>query len=268
MARIAIVTDEISGDPITAVELGLEWGVRRFELRSVSSGRLPFVSDADLRKLDSLARRGDIELTVMSPGFFKAPLDSDVTRRQLEEGLPRAIELAHRLGVPKIDFFAGRKESGIPRADARRKAADLLRRCAEALADADLGMLLENEHICWADTGTNAKAILDLTDHPNMALNWDPCNVVWAGGSPFPREYALVKPHIGHLHIKDTARGRSGRFHGAHIGEGEVGWGAILRAFVQSGWDRLYTVETHFEPKVAASRRCVHNLRRLLIEAL
>ena len=268
MARIAVVTDEISGDPLTAAELGLEWGVNLFELRSVSSGRLPDISDADRRKLESLSRRGDVELTVMSPGFFKAPLGSDIARRQMEEGLPRAVELAHRLGIGAIDFFAYRKESGTPRAEAHRRAAENLRRCAETLADAGIQMLLENEHICWADTGTNAKAIADAAAHPNLRLNWDPCNAVWAGGSPFPDEYALVKEQIGHLHIKDSARGRSGRFEGVPIGEGEVGWREILRALVRSGWDGLYTVETHFSPKVSATRRCVENLRRLLVEAV
>jgi hypothetical protein len=33
--KISIVTDEISSDVETAIELGLEWGVRDFELRGI-----------------------------------------------------------------------------------------------------------------------------------------------------------------------------------------------------------------------------------------
>ena len=38
---ISIVTDELSGDPETAFEPGLEWGVAHFELRGVHDRRVP-----------------------------------------------------------------------------------------------------------------------------------------------------------------------------------------------------------------------------------
>ena len=41
---ISIITDELSGDPETAFELGLEWGVSRFELRGVHDERVPRLS--------------------------------------------------------------------------------------------------------------------------------------------------------------------------------------------------------------------------------
>ena len=41
---ISIVTDEMSGDPETAFELGLEWGVSHFELRGVYGQRVPRLS--------------------------------------------------------------------------------------------------------------------------------------------------------------------------------------------------------------------------------
>ena len=264
---LSIVTDEISSDPLTAVELATEWDIRHFELRNVGSGRLPDISDADGRRLRSLASRGDIALTAISPGFFKDRLDSDTTRRQLSDALPRAIELACELGAPKMVFFSGRKESDMPRSEGVRRVADLLAECAAKLAEVDIELLVENEHICWGDTGANTVEILDAAGNSNMSLNWDPCNGLWAGGDPFPDEYERVKDRIGNLHVKDTLRDRFGEFRGVPIGEGEVPWREILPAMIRDGWRGPFCVETHYQPKVRGSRVCAENLKRLLIEA-
>jgi len=261
---LSIVTDEVSLDPVTAVELGHEWGLRHFELRSVSSGRVPDISPTDRRRLLSLA--GEIVLTALSPGFFKTPLDDPLTERQFREGLPRALELASELGIQKMIFFAGRKDN-TRRDEATRRAAELLARCAEECEKADVLLLLENEPICWADTGVHALELLERAGHPNIRLNWDPCNCVWAGGTPFPGEYERLREKIAHLHVKDTRQNRHGEFVGVAIGEGEVGWRSILRALRNDGYAGPYTVETHFAPKVASSRRCVENLRQLLLES-
>lgn len=262
---LSIVTDEISLDPITAVELGLEWGLTHFELRSVASGRLPEISEADRRRLRGLARRRDIVLTAISPGFFKDPLDSPITERQFREGLPKALELAVELNIQKMILFGGRKDN-TPRREMTPRMADLLAACAEMCAQAKVLLLLENEHICWADTGLHALEMLERAAHPNLRLNWDPCNCMWAGGSPFPSEYERVRGFVAHLHVKDTSLNSHGEFVGAAIGEGDVGWEAILRALRKDGYEGPYTVETHYGPKVAASRRCVENLKRLLLE--
>lgn len=262
---IAIVTDEISLDPATAIELGQEWGIRHFELRSVASGRLPYVSDGDRRRLIGLSKQEGVTFTVLSPGFFKSPLDSDETARQFDDGVPRAVELAHDLGISKMIFFGGLKDA-TPRADAFPRAAELLAKCADKLQEAGILLLLENEHVCWADTGSHAVEVLKLAGHPNIRLNWDPCNCFWVGTTPYPDEYAIVKSHIGHLHLKDTARDANGNFRGVPIGEGDVGWREQLTALLRDGWRGPFTVETHYAPKVRGSRDCVRNLRRLLLE--
>jgi sugar phosphate isomerase/epimerase len=265
---LSIVTDEISSDPITAVELAMEWDINHFEVRGVGSGRLPDISDADRRRLRSLAARGDITLTAMSPGFFKGPVDSEATRTQVSDGLPRAIDLATELGIPKMVVFSGRKESGMPRSEGVRRIGEILAECATKLDEAGIALLVENEHICWGDTGSNTVDILEAAGHPNMSLNWDPCNGLWAGEPPLPAEYERVKDRIGNVHVKDSLRDRLGVFRGVPIGEGEVGWRDILPALIRDGWRGPFCVETHYQPKVRGSRICTENLKRLLIEAV
>jgi len=164
--------------------------------------------------------------------------------------------------------FSGRKESGMPRSEGVRRIGEILAECATKLDEAGIALLVENEHICWGDTGSNTVDILEAAGHPNISLNWDPCNGLWAGGPPFPDEYERVKDRIGNVHVKDSLRDRLGVFRGVPIGEGEVGWRDILPALIRDGWRGPFCVETHYQPKVRGSRICAENLKRLLIEAV
>ena len=120
--RIAIVTDEMSSDPETAFELGLEAGVRHFELRGVHSDRVPRISAHAEARLIRAIRDFDVEITAISPGLFKIPLppeeparsnlgwmdsgffrswqDAQATLRdQMDRLLPESIDFANKVGA-------------------------------------------------------------------------------------------------------------------------------------------------------------------------
>ena len=52
--KISIVTDEISADPETAIELGVEWGIRDFELRGFYTDRVPNLSAYQKERLGEI----------------------------------------------------------------------------------------------------------------------------------------------------------------------------------------------------------------------
>ena len=70
---ISIVTDELSGDPETAIELGMEWGVSLFELRGVHDQRVPRVEGHVRRRLVRALKEFGAGVTAISPGLFKIP---------------------------------------------------------------------------------------------------------------------------------------------------------------------------------------------------
>ena len=49
--KVCIVTDEISADPETAIELGVDWGVKDFELRGYYYDRVPEISNHQRQRL-------------------------------------------------------------------------------------------------------------------------------------------------------------------------------------------------------------------------
>ena len=71
--EIAIVTDEISGDPQTSIELGLEWGVSVYELRGFGTQRVPLFTQFQKSRIEELLDQYSVRIVAISPGLFKCP---------------------------------------------------------------------------------------------------------------------------------------------------------------------------------------------------
>ena len=264
--RLAICSDEISQDFLTAVELGVAWGVRWFELRRFRSGRVPAISRSDRERIRPIAEDYDARISAISPGLFKVPLDAPEVAKGMKSGLPKAFDLAHEVGTDKVVCFAflrgDRSEAAVP-----AEVIDRLGEMADAASAADITLLLENEAVCWGDTGRRTADIIRQVGRDNLRLNWDPANSFSAGADqPFPDEYNGLKDLVAHVHVKDIADDDPDRHRAVTIGEGVIDWRGQLRALFADGYKGFFTVETHHRPLVQASRRCVEALRQMVID--
>ncbi len=127
--KISLVTDEVSADLETAIELGLEWGVDAFELRGIGDQRVPHFSDYQKQRVLELREAYGIHFAAISPGLFKIPyppkkrqqfslqvIDApyydrwQAARRLLDyhiqELLPASIEYAQQVGARQIIAFS------------------------------------------------------------------------------------------------------------------------------------------------------------------
>src|SRR5688572_21863966 len=71
--RISVVTDEISSDPETALEILRSWGVDGVELRGIDDGRYPEVSDYWQVRLPQILDEFGLPVIAISPGLFQTP---------------------------------------------------------------------------------------------------------------------------------------------------------------------------------------------------
>jgi hypothetical protein len=71
--KISLVTDEISADPETAIELGVDWGVHDFELRGFGADRVPNFSAFEKQRIRELLEEFEARIVAISPGLFKIP---------------------------------------------------------------------------------------------------------------------------------------------------------------------------------------------------
>jgi len=272
--KLAIISDEISRDFDTAVEIGTSWGIRNFEVRMTPSGRVPRITDADRKQLLAVRKKYGITVSSISPGFFKDPLESDAVAEGMKEGLPKAFDLARELGTQKVVVFGFLKPKvshtdpmAVPGRDYPSAVVDKLGEMVAAAEKADVILYLENEPVCWGDTGLTTAEIIRKVGSARLRMNWDPGNACSSGATPFPDEHMQIKDLIGHTHIKDIKRTATGR-QVVPVGEGDVDWRGVLKQLYQDGYDGYYTIETHFGPKVQASKRCVDALTRMLLEVL
>jgi sugar phosphate isomerase/epimerase len=282
--NIGVVTDELSDDHETALELAADQGITGVELRGVGGSRVPRIGPFWEQRLPELLRRFGLRVVAISPGIFKIPLLQPVPEgfqvlrwQDLEESarergdaarladhrtdlLAESLALAKRLGCPKVIIF------GIVRSPGEQTMPPLIRTLLEETAReaerAGITVCLENEHICWADGGRETARLIREIGSPALKINWDPGNAFSAGETPFPDGYEAVRGLVGHVHVKDARRV------GPHTTEwaidGEIDWAGQLHALRTDGYDGDLVIETHVRPKVAGVRATLARLRRAL----
>src|SRR5579871_3461785 len=128
--NISIVTDELSSDLETALELARAWGIDAVELRAIGAQRVPHISEYWKVRLPQLLAEFGLAVAAISPGLFQTvppgrPAgemlfsrrgDTQRVKRELEDEalreyhvtrlLPEAIEAAQRLGARSIVCFS------------------------------------------------------------------------------------------------------------------------------------------------------------------
>jgi sugar phosphate isomerase/epimerase len=261
--RFGFVTDELYPDPRQAIETALAWGVHDFEIRNVRGERFPRVSDHTLDELVALRDEFGIRYTAVSPGFFKCHLDDEASiAYALGDGLARTLDFTARCEIPIIICFGFEMATGTD-----DQAVTLLREWADRLAGHNVRGAVENETHCKFDTPARIAQLIQRVDRPNLGANWDVGNLQQGAREGFPQGYALVKPHIFNVHVKDVAQMPDGTMAWKPIGEGMCDWTGQIRALARDGIVDHVTIESHCGPKEAVGLHNLTTLRRILDEA-
>lgn len=235
--RLSVFTDEISSSADRALQLATTWGLSHVEIRSVGEGRFPRVPDADLVELGRRVADAGLQVSAVSPGFFKCALGDAEVEEGISEGIPRACEWARRWGTSNVSSFAFRRDGGqVP-----AQVVDCLGRMADTVTAAGCRLLLENEAVCWGDTGTEAADIIHQVGPERLGLCWDPGNTARAGGEP-AAEFEQVRDLIEHVHMKnyDASDGRW-----AVLDRGVIDWPGLIGSLGGDGYDGFLVLETH-----------------------
>lgn len=282
--RISIVTDEISADPETAIELGVAWGVRHFELRGFYGDRVPQLSPYQRRHLRDVLDDHGAEIVAISPGLFKIPYPPaqpqrsslgwmdraayesweaahEVVRNHLEELLPAACDYANEIGAGLVVAFGFAQAPGTV-GSPPQEVLEYLYRAAERVAASGLQLVVETEAGFWADSGERTAAMVRAVDHPALGVNWDPGNVLVSGAEPYPAGYRAVRGLVRHVHFKDVTHGADGE--PSYVVEGEIDWKGQIHALAADDYRGFISIEPHMCPKVASAKASLERLRGLI----
>ena len=151
----------------------------------------------------------------------------------------RAAEITEELGVRYLSLHAGFiEENDTARVKTIR---DRMTELADAAAERKITLLMETGQ----ETAENLKRFLEEVDHPALAVNLDPANMVlYDKGNPVAAVRTLA-PWIKHVHIKDALRTKQPGTWGQEVpwGEGDVQADAFLEALVEIGFDGVLAIE-------------------------
>ena len=263
--ELGIVSDEVSPEFRTALRHGLSWGITRYEIRCLVSGRVPDVNLAEWEDTVAAVRENGLSVTALSPGILKHPISRFAElEKEVRETLPRTFDCAEQCGAGLIIIFGIQRTAGETPADHER-VVKLMRRAADAAAAAGMKLAVENEPGFFCDTGAATRRIIDEVGSPALGANWDPCNAFGTDELPYPDGYRAVKPVIVNVHAKDTARGSL--IQCVPIGEGAIDWPGQIGALLQDRIVPHVTIETHCLPLVEQSGKNVRVLRDLIARA-
>jgi len=281
------MTDEVSADLETALELARDWKVDGVELRGIGEQRYPDVSELQRERVPELLREWGLPVSAISPGLFKIPAPAGerletrilrwedaavfgrrraaelAVRDHIERLLPLSILAARAIGAPTIICFSFDRGEGQLPGRAPDWVIDVLKDAAAAVEQAGLMLALEVEHICWGDVGSRSADIVTRVANRAFGINWDPANAYRAGeDAPYPDGYAAVRGLVRHVHYKQASTLPDGRR--GFTPDGVIDWNGQVEALRNDGYAGWITAEPHVSPKVSLGRKAVESLQALV----
>jgi sugar phosphate isomerase/epimerase len=232
--------DEISDDFSEQCKVAADLGLRYVEVRSAWGTNILDLDDAQLATVrETLAEHGLKVSSIGSP-IGKISIDDDFPPHL--DRMRHAVEVAGTLEAPYIRIFSFFIPDGTD-PDSRRD--DVLSRMialAEAAVDSDVILVHENEKEIYGDIPRRCLDIVTSVSSPKLQLAWDPANFVQVGVRPFTEGYAMLRPYVGYMQIKDALLADASV---VVAGEGDGELRETVRALRADGFDGFFSLEPH-----------------------
>lgn len=143
------------------------------------------------------------------------------------------------LGVNHLSIHAGFIDESVP--GYAQKFKERIRTLADIAADHGLTLLLETGQ----ESATDLKDFLEALDHPALAVNFDPANMILYDKDAPLEAVRILARWIRHLHIKDATRSTTPGTWGTEVpwGDGEVQAEAFLATLKSIGFRGVMAIE-------------------------
>lgn len=232
--------DEISPDVETQCVVAAELGLRFVELRS-AWGTNMLDLDADQRaEVARLLHRHDLRVSSIGSPVGKISVDDDFDPHL--DRMRHAARLAQELGAPYVRVFSFFVRPGTDPATVRDDVLRRMRALAEVARTAGVVLVHENEKHVYGDTPERCLDVVESVGSEHLALAWDSANFVQVGVAPYTDGYALLRPYLEYVQVKD-ALAATGAVVPAGRGDGQVV--ETVRALRDDGFDGFFSLEPH-----------------------
>ena len=232
--------DEI--DPDLEIQLAVlqALGAEHIEVRSAWGTNVVDFDDEQVGAVRAaLLRRGMRVSAIASPigkVDIALPIEDEVAR------LRRVIDVAHSLDSRYIRMFSFFRGEGVDVASTRDRVLLAFREFATMAEDAGVILLHENEKEIYGDVPVRVLDIIESVGSDALRVAWDSANFVQVGVRPYTEGYAMLRPHLEYLQVKDAILA-TGEVVPAGEGDGELL--ETLTALRDDGYAGFASLEPH-----------------------
>lgn len=234
--------DEISPDLEVQVETLQAESMRYLELRGVWGKNVLKLTDDELAAIKTRLDRAGIRVSSIGSPIGKIGI-RDPFGPHLQD-FERALRVAEFFGAPYVRIFSFFIPEGEDPTRYRDEVLERVGRLARLAEGRGVTLLHENEKHIYGDTPDRCLDILTAVGSPVLRAAWDPANFVQCGVRPFAEGYALLRPYIAYVHVKDALLA-TGEVVPAGQGDGQVR--ETLAALRNSGFDGFFSLEPHLK---------------------
>lgn len=258
MFKLAVISDEISQDFQTVVNVASEYKLNGVEIRSVWDKPPQALTNDDMSRMKDILDKAGIVVAGIASPFFKCNIDNEQERRDHIEILRKCINLAQFFGTKIVRGFTfwntGQTES------IWGKILEYYREPVKIVESEGIVIGIENESSTSVSTAKLLVKFINDVDSINVRGIWDPANEVHAedGETPFPDAYNRVKPYMIHCHAKDAATNAESKIDSVPVGTGVIDWKGQIKDFLDSNYKGYLSLETHWRIKKVLSEELLN----------
>ena len=242
MWTLSAFADEIDPDlDVQLATLALK-SISHLELRGVWHKNVLQLSDDELSHLAIELTAGGVKVSAIASPIGKIGIADDFEPHLTD--FRRALDIARRLDAPYLRVFSFFMPPGDDPRRHRETVFDRLARLVREAEGTGVTLLHENEKHIYGDTPARCHDLLATIDSPILRAAWDPANFVQCAIKPHADGYALLRPFIAYVHVKDALL-TSGQVVPAGQGDGDLR--ETLAALHASGFDGFFSLEPHLQ---------------------
>jgi sugar phosphate isomerase/epimerase len=233
-------SDEISPEFEEQCSVVSSLGLKYLEFRSAWDVNILDFDDAQLARANDILSAHRLGVSSIGSPIGKIFINEDFGPHL--ERMRHAADVAHYFGAPYIRIFSFFIPAGSDPDSHRDEVLSRMTELARVAEEHDVILLHENEKEIYGDIPRRCLDVGESVGSPNLKVAWDAANFVQVGVRPFTEGYAMLRPYLEYVQIKDALLA-TGEVVPAGQGDGEVI--ETIRELRRDGFDGFFSLEPH-----------------------
>ena len=232
--------DEIDPDPAIQAAVLLALGASHIEVRSAWDVNVSDLEKEAVERLRGILDEKGLKVSAVASPIGKVdvslPVEHEVNR------LGQIISVAKGLDAKYVRIFSFYRADGQSQEEIRDAVMERMRALAAEAEANGIVLLHENEKGIYGDTPERVLDIMETVASPALRVAWDNANFVQVGVKPYTEGYAMLRPYLEYLQVKD-ALADTGEVVPSGQGDGELD--ATIAALKADGFTGFASLEPH-----------------------